>query len=607
MPRIAGRPPSSPAHMKRSTLATYALIFVCMATFCLLTPLISDDYYFGSSSLQPFASIMAGDAVEPFGREGFEDIFRRAAQMYGTWDGRFMAYVTFGFYLWLPQALYALLVAGIFCLTVHLALLHALGPDDDRRRTPFLVGLMAAALLWGMPTCGSIYFWRTGLAYAMDICCALLFLLPFRSLPDGPESGEGRPLSPAAVCGFWLLALYFGMLQYNTPILCLLAGSAAIWRSWRRGARLRPMLPLLGGLAILGAGLCVIFAAPGNAQRVLIRADWFLGLDFWDKLRLWLLAQPKVQTLFWLPWALTFWALWVLFRRYGRAFPRRLPLPGLVALLLGQMGQGAYLFAPAPDSRAYTSSFLFMLLGGCILARAALEQAAPETGRRARRVAGVFLALALLSLPHELYLFLAGKAELDARDAVYAASAGKDARVEPLRTRGDRFFVLGAYQQDISQDPDFWINQVVARYWNLSSAALRLPPPRVFSHVEEDGRRVDLVQNGAELSLRPVARPAASVYYVYYYGKPGLVRYLPATLADALTRWIGRGRPGDWRLWLTPLLYAQARLRPGDTEPATLWGLYPVEDAPLWLVRPGDGPASFRLLPLSPGREAPAP
>ena len=57
--------------------------------FCLLTPLISDDYYFGGSAEQPFAAIMAGEPVLPFGPGAFSDIFRLAAQMYATWDGRF--------------------------------------------------------------------------------------------------------------------------------------------------------------------------------------------------------------------------------------------------------------------------------------------------------------------------------------------------------------------------------------------------------------------------------------------------------------------------------------------------------------------------------------
>ncbi len=593
--------------MKRSVLAAFACVYLCVALFCLLTPLISDDYYFGSSSTQPFAAIMAGEPVLPFGPESFADIFRRAAQMYATWDGRFAAYVTFGFYLWLPPLLYALLVAGVFCATVFLALLHVMGPGERRRLTPAAVGLMAAALWWGMPTCGSVYFWRTGLAYAMDIFCALCFLLPFRRLLEQPDLRVRKPFSPAVLAAWLLLTCYFALLQYNTPILCLLAGTAALGRLWflnaalPPGERLRRLWPLIGGLVVLLAGLAIIFSAPGNAQRVLIRANWFGGLSLLDKIRLWLLAQPQVQTLLWLPWLLTVWAVWVLVRRHGRAFLRHVPPTGLVFLLLGQMGQGAYLFAPRPDSRAYTSVFLFMLLGACILARAALTQAEPASARRARRAAVCFLCLVLLTLPHELSLFLSGRAELAARDAVYAVSAGQDVRVAPLKTRGDRFFVLGAYQQDITHDPDFWINQVVARHWKLASVALRMPPDRVFCHTTGEGREVVLQQHGATLRLLPSPTPAAKRYYVYYYGKSGLVRYLPAGIADPLTRWLQEARPGDARLWLVPLLYAQARLEEGSPAPVTLWGYYAsFPDSPLWLVRPGDGPASFRLLPLSP-------
>lgn len=592
--------------MKHSSLIAFGGVYLCVALFCLLTPLISDDYYFGSSAAQPFAAIMAGEPVLPFGPEAFSDIFRRAAQMYATWDGRFAAYVTFGFYLWVPQVLYALLVAGVFCGTVFLALLHVLGPERRHSLTPLAVGLMAAALWWGMPTCGSVYFWRTGLAYAMDIFCALLFLLPFRQLLAQPDLRASRIFSPAATAGYLFLALYFGLLQYNTPILCFLAGTAATCRLWflnaamPAGERLRRLLPLICGLAVLLTGLIIIFSAPGNAQRVLIRVEWFLTLSLLEKIRLWLQGQLDVQSLLWLPWLLTAWALWLLIRRYGRTFWKQLPLTGIAFLLLGQMGQGAYLFAPRPDSRAYTSVFLFMLLGSCLLARAALEQASPASVSRARRISFCFLCLVLLTLPHELMLFLSGKAELEARDRIYAESAGKDVRVKPLQTRGDRFFVLGAYQQDITHDPDFWINQVVARHWGLASVALEMPPDRLLSHTMEDGQRLVFCQQGATLRLVSAPESAANRYFVYYYGKPGLVRYLPASLADGLTRWLRQARPGDMRLWLVPLFYAQARLGNKDAAPATLWGIYPVEDSPFWLVRPGDGPASFRLLPLSP-------
>lgn len=590
--------------MSRSSCAAFIALYCCVALFCLLTPLISDDYYFGSSATQPFAAIMAGEPVQSFGSESLADVVRRAVQIYTSWDGRIAAYATFGFYLWLPQSLYALLIAGVFCGTVFLALLHVVGPEQRARLTPFSIGLMAAALWWGLPTCGSIYFWRTGLAYAMDLLCALLFLLPFRQLLEQPDLRRCKAFSPAATAGYLLLSLYFGLLQFNTPILCLLAGVAATCRLWflnaalPAGERLRRLLPLICGLCVLLAGICIIFSSPGNAQRVQLRAEWFLSLTLWDKALLWLLEQPRVQMLFWLPWLLTGWALTKLICRYGRAFWRYLPPLGVAFLLLGQMGQGAYLFAPHPDSRAYSSVFLFMLLGGCLLARAALAQVPPADFVRARRLSFCFFFLVLLTLPHELSLFISGGAELEARDGIYAASAGKHVRVAPLKTRGDRFFVLGAYQQDIAYDPDFWINQVVARRWELASVALEMPPDRVFSLTTDQGQIAFCLRGE---TLRLLSSPsAAGNYYVYYYGKPGLVRYLPASLADRLTRWLQQARPGDMRLCLVPLFYARARLKSGDTAPVPLWGPYAVEDPPLWLVRPGDGPTSLRLLPLLP-------
>ena len=209
------------------------LLFLCgcLFVFGLLTPPMADDYYFGSASRQPFADIMAGASVAPLEPANFSDIFRRAVQMYTTWDGRFLSYIVIGSALWFPQAIVSLGVALVCCLTVFLMILHVLGPGWRSLLRWWHVPLAASLLLWGMPTCGSVYFWHTGLAYAMDLCGALLFLLPFRFLTERPDISRYRPgllLSAAyASLGFCL-----GLLQYNTPIICFLAGTVAIGRLW---------------------------------------------------------------------------------------------------------------------------------------------------------------------------------------------------------------------------------------------------------------------------------------------------------------------------------------------------------------------------------------
>lgn len=579
----------------------FLLLAGCLFVFGILTPPMADDYYFGSASLQPFADIMAGASVEPLEPAHFSDIFRRAAQMYTTWDGRFLAYIVIGSALWFPQTIVALVVALVCCLTVFLTLLHVLGSDWRSLLRWWHVPLAASLLLWGMPTSGSVYFWHTGLAYAMDLCGALLFLLPFRFLLERPDLSRFRPgvlLSAAyAALGFCQ-----GLLQYNTPIICLIAGAAATCRLWflngslSQGERLRRLLPLLLGLLSLAVALTLLFSSPGNIERLRISEGGFIGLSLLDKIALFLGQQPRAQRFFWLPWLLTFWGVYVLARRHGRAFWRHIPLAGAAFLLLGQMGQGAFLFSPAPAPRAYTSAVVFMLLGACILARAAL----PYAGVRAvslLRVCGILFCLLFWGLlPYEISHMMQGRAELAERALVLAEAKGKDVSVPPMKTRGRPFFPLGSFVQDIAYDQNFWINRIVAAHWGASSVVLQMPPERYFLY-EEKGMRVLLRLRGEMLSVVEWPKDVSTNIYVYYLAKSSFLAHFPAPLADSLTGWIAEGKAGDARLMALPLLLSITHLPP-DSRQQRLWGIFNGERLPLWLVQPGDGPASFDILPL---------
>ena len=279
----------------------FGLLFAVMAVAALLTPLLADDYFFRSAPAQPFSEVMAGESVRPLEPARFGDMFRRAMQMYATWDGRFLSYLVIGLALWLPPAATAAGVALTVCLTVFLALLHVLGPDWRRCLRWWHVPLMASLLCWGMPTCGSVWFWHTGLGYAADLCGALLFLLPFRFLLERPDLCVRPVLSPVAAAVWPVLGFCLGLLQYNTPLICLVGGTAALCVLWFRhaalppGERLRRLLPLIAALVALALALAVLFASPGNAARLRLQEGWFLTLTLPEKAALFLRRQPQAQ------------------------------------------------------------------------------------------------------------------------------------------------------------------------------------------------------------------------------------------------------------------------------------------------------------------------
>lgn len=114
------------------------------------------------------------------------------------------------------------------------------------------------------PSFGSIYFWRTGLAFGATLCLALAFLLPYRFRLESPA--QGRRHSAWSVAAFGFFALFTGMLEYNTPIICALLSVAACIYFYReskndRSAEPRLALYLAGALGMC-LGCLIVFLAP---------------------------------------------------------------------------------------------------------------------------------------------------------------------------------------------------------------------------------------------------------------------------------------------------------------------------------------------------------
>lgn len=179
-----------------AALAAYGLL----VWFCAHTPYISDDYVFSRGTEQPFAEIMAGAPVRPQEQASATDVFRRPLQMYGSWDGRIGIYLVFGGILALPGWVYAavtplLILGAAFCL-----LLHVYGTSWRTELTASGLLLALGMLAVGLPSFGDIYFWRTGLGYAVSLVGALAFLLPYRFRLDAPA--QGRAHHPRACGGF---------------------------------------------------------------------------------------------------------------------------------------------------------------------------------------------------------------------------------------------------------------------------------------------------------------------------------------------------------------------------------------------------------------------
>lgn len=598
--------PAAPARQAVSILLTAAGLYALLAWFCAMTPMILDDYIFSLGTGQLYPDIISGAPVMTQEKVGLADVGTRAWQMYWTWDGRFTSYLFYGLFLYLPKIAYVLCTPFLVLGTAFCMALHVFGPRWRTEITALRLLGLTALIFVALPSFGSIYFWRTGLAFGATLCLALAFLLPYRFRLEAPT--QGRPHSLPAVAAFGLLGLFTGMLEYNTPIICALLSVAACIHFYRKSGQAgNPEAHL--GLYLAGAlGMCLgcvlVFLAPGNAQRMLIATPEFLHLSLWDKLEEFFARQPKVQSLFIVPYAILLWSLWVLIRAFGRAFWRHLPDVCLIAFLSALLAQAAYLFAPHPPLRAYSGIAVFLLITALTAYRAALPAAGPAATKTLRAAQVLFALFCLALLAQELLTFNTVHRLVQAREALYSRSAGRDVRVPPLPVYGDPYMVLGTKLQDLSPNPRDWCNQAVAVYWKLNSVAFSPSPERRFA---AEGVSARLRGKLLEVTLPPGGARAGEVH-VYYRGRPALLGLVPGTrLANMVGRWLISRR---WGRYLTPLFYARATAPvqwPKDGNgagraKADLGGLYPKHDF-FYLARPGESWYSTDILPLQEVRE----
>jgi len=316
--------------------------------------------------------------------------------------------------------------------------------------------------------------------------------------------------------------------------------------------------------------------------------------------------------MFWLPLFILIWSSLALLRISKQYQLSSIPTLSLIFIILSILGECAYIFSPPPPQRAYTIISVFLLISGLISSHELFIKC-KNNGCKKILYQKKFFSILLcvwccILIIIEVKTFYEANKINTLRESIFMSNINKDICVPPLSVRGDRYMVLGSYQQDIEYDPNFWINQAVAAHWGLKSVALCPRPERMPSAQDLDDilfrqywDRMTVTMRTAPEELRP------EKIFVYYYGKPALLRFLPQTWADSIAGWLGTAPTDSWRQWLVPLLMAQGNARMKWTDlpdgraegrgEAKLWGLYPV-DGPFWLVKPGDGAASFNLIPL---------
>ncbi len=594
----------------KSIVAACAIIWLVLLYFLLLTPYMTDNFLF-SRNMQPCYSVfMSGAPIERLDPMTFEAALRQAAAMYPTWCGRFTGNLLVYLIFMLPYPVYALLAATAF--VAYLFLLHMCIWGVRWRETLSAGWLLAlGALLWvGMPSFGSAFFWiSVGGFYTL--LGQALFLLPYRFALDQEEVSTS---SPAVRCIlFFAAGIFVAMLDYATSAaLPVTAIACTAWLYFRQKPEVRriPRLLLAGALGIsIGGALTIL--APGNAERLLLTKDpnvhRYLDSTFIEKILSYFLHLPLSLLMQGVPLLLLFWGCRILYRNYGRRWPLHVPHAALLFLLPAAVTHAAYFFTSWPPPRAFATTSVQFIIAACITAYAVLPAASRKDLRRLSILRVVLMVVCISTVAYEGWKFWQVDKAIAQREAIFAAHKGGHAEVPPLGIRAGRHMVLGSHLQDINSDPRFWVNRAVAAWYGLKSVATVTSRSHLIPETEQTATlplTVEADTSAISVHYAPSdSAPKTKYMHIYYYGRPGLLDNFPQLLADTIFRWLEKGRAGDLRLLLVPLLCARVDITldwsegDGGNGKAIPWGMYS-NQGDMWLVSPGKGKFSFDLIPL---------
>ena len=425
--------------------ALLALSAVAFFSLNLLTPILRDDYSYAFNFL----------TKEPIG--SFGDIFESLAIHYEKVNGRLPVHFLAHLFLWMGKGAFNAINTAAFAGLTLLVYFHAYGTLREFRPYSCLAVFLG---LWMLtPAFGESFLWVTGASnYLYGILLILLYLVPYRRLLD-TERSVSRPWHvPLALLG----GVLAGWTNENTAgalllvLLCLLA---------RRLAERKPVPPwFYAGLLGVAAGLCLMVFAPGELSRL----DGAGGAGgFAAMLRRVLVITAKLGWRLW-PGALLWMALLVCFLRKG-CDKKRLIEP-LVFLLAGCAALYAMALSPQIPDRVWSGPIVYFLISALTLYRAAGE---PRIQNDRVRVGLVTLcaALALACYAVEAPKLAATSAAFAAREAeaVEQLAAGRRTlTLASVHGSGARFDAAEV-PRDITEDPEHWLNQALARYLGADS------------------------------------------------------------------------------------------------------------------------------------------
>ncbi len=432
-----------------------AVSFLAVTIYEFLTPYLSDD-------------IIYWDEVAQAGN--FFDLFGQEANQYMTHTGRSISHIILRTFLFINiKGVFNIVAGAVFVL---LSLLIYLNIQGKRK---YDIRLYAAilAMLWFLdPAIANTVFWEDG---ACNYLFTTTIIMGFITLYRRGITVENSVKKPAAfAAGMFMLGILAGWCNENTSggmILFVLVELCYLWfENRKKFGFIKPWM--ITGLVGSLVGFALMVLAPGNYSRLAVTDEEHTGIM--ALVARFLKITLNIKNGYIIPVS-AFLIILVLIFYYcerNELFVRSVRFMTLLGVMFLATCY-ALIMVPYSELRSYYGAYVFLITG--IAQGLAMLCRSKEKLLRASLSAGLAVAGVLFILGYfEDGANLARiKRECDERDAYLIQQSlereeAADVQAPMLRPLWQTRF-SAAYEMDIQEDWQYWINFFMAQHYGLGT------------------------------------------------------------------------------------------------------------------------------------------
>lgn len=439
--------PQNKAWSRRSFLLLIGLSFVLIFIYNALTPLMSDDLLFDKSAYQTAA-----------------DLLRLEYEKYMTWNGRSVLQMIMVIFYLLPKWVFNICNSLCFVYTSLLIYWNITG----RKKYDCFLFILIQLFMWNFSVdFDQTVLWLGGACnYLWGVMIILSFITLYRHLLNKQESGE--KISARMVILLMLSAFLAGWGNENTSGGAILI--AGLFTAVYFGKNRRIEKWMAAGLGASVVGFAFLLLAPGNAVRgeILKEAEAYSGLAALVSRGLKIFKAIDAHLLLFLV-ILCFLGAYFYYEK------RKLTEFGEVSIFaFASLATAAVLiFTPEPMARAYYGAGTYMMIAVLIMLWKLTEA---DRLLYSLKIGGILAGV--LSF---LFIYIEEGAnlarilrEVNERENYIVQEVEKGNRdlILPMLRPAFESPYSYMYENDLSLEEDYWINQVFCIAYELNSVTV---------------------------------------------------------------------------------------------------------------------------------------